>query len=524
MIRERAWFVVVAMVLAVGSAAARAQSDEARFSISAYRIEGATLAAADELERVTEPHAGPERTFADIERARAAVQAVFAARGYGAVQVVVPEQEISGGAVVLRVIEARIARVEVAGNQHFSAENVRRSLPQLVEGTSPNTRALSRSLALSNENPARQAIVTLSTAAPGMVDARVTVKDEKPWRLTLGADNSGNEQSGRGRVSLSYRHTNLFDRDHQLVMQTITAPGHVSDVSIFGLAYRVPLYGLGDSVQFSYARSSVTAAAVAGFDLTGRGESAGVRYLHNLDARGAYSHYLSAGLDRRDYRSSVRANALGLSLKSDLGVRPVMLGYAGAWRTQANQLGFSVNVVRNIPGGAHGGDEDFAANRAGAKAAYTLVRYGAWYNHVFASHWSVLTSLSGQYSRDVLVPVEYFGIGGTESVRGFFEREAGGDTGHRVSLEVFTPDVAPRLGLDRSGLRFSWFIDAGRVKRRNALPEEIDSITIASTGLSARYTFSRTGHFRIDVAHVLDGGGLRRSGSQRVHASLAWSY
>lgn len=512
------------MAFAMVGAVARAQDDEARFDISAYRIEGATLAPTDELERAASPHAGPGRTFADIERARAAVQALFAARGYGAVQVVVPEQEVTGGAVVLRVIEARIARVEVGGNAHFSESNVRRSLPQLVEGTSPNTRALSRSLALANENPARQSIVTLSTAAPGTVDARVTVKDEKPWRFTLGADNSGNDQSGRGRVSLSYRHANLFDRDHQLVMQYITAPGHVSDVSIFGLAYRVPLYGLGDSVQFSYARSSVTAASVAGFDLTGRGESAGLRYVHNLDPRGAYSHYLSAGMDWRDYRSGVRANAIGLSLKSDLGVRPFMLGYSGAWRTQANQLGFSVNVVRNVPGGAHGGDADFEANRAGARAAYTLYRYGGWYNHVFTSNWSLLASLSGQYSRDVLVPVEYFGIGGTESVRGFFEREAGGDTGHRVGLEVFTPDLAPRLGMDRSGLRLSWFIDAGRIKRRNALPEEIDSIDIASTGLSLRYSFARTGHFRIDVAHVLDGGGLRRNGSQRVHASLSWSY
>lgn len=518
-----------ALILAVsvapaGLPRAHAQTAEAMFSIARFEVEGATLIDEAKVSDAVRPHAGPDRSFSDVEQARAAVQALYIARGYGAVQVTVPEQEISEGVVRLRVIEARLARAEVSGNVHSSAANARRSLPQLIEGSSPNTRALSRSLALANENPARQMVVTLGAGErSGEIVARVAVKDEKPWRLTLGLDNTGTTSTGLSRASMTYRHANLFDRDHQLVAQYITSPENAGDVSIAGVAYRVPLYGLGDSVQFTFTSSNVSAGEVAGFDLNGRGSSAGLRYVRNLDARGAWRHNLYAGLDLRSYRSGMSSTGV-VELSTKLDVRPLSVGYSGGWRTQTNQLGLNLALVRNIPGGTHGDEADFEANRVGAAADYTVVRYGAWWRHVFASQWSSFVSLSGQHSADVLTPIEYLGLGGRDSVRGFHEREVGGDTGGRLSFEAHTPDLAPRLGLAKSGLQVFWFFDAGHVKRKKALPGELRSVSIASTGLGARYSFARTAALQVDVARVLEGDDVRRDGSHRVHASLVWGF
>lgn len=518
---------VVCVALAsvfVGMSAAYGQTDEAVFEIRDFAVSGANLVDEADLLEAARHHVGADKTFADVEQARAAVQAVYIARGYGAVQVVVPEQEVTAGLVRLRVVEAKIARVEVTGNQHFDTGNVRASLPQLVEGGSPNTRALSRSLALANESPARQAIVRLG-AGPrsGEIVARVTVRDDKPWRVDVGLDNTGNDQSGRNRVSMTYRHMNLFNRDHQFVAQYITSPSTPGDVSIAGLAYRVPFYGLGDSMQVMLIRSSVSAGSVAGFDLNGRGTSAGLRYFRNLDARGAYSHFASLGLEQRDYRSGLRATGI-TALNTDLRVRPLSLGYTGQWKTHKNQIGFNATLVRNLPGGSHGGDEDFDANRLGSDTDYTIVRYGGWWRHVFDNDWSTTLSMNGQQTGDVLVPVEFFGLGGTDSVRGFFEREVGGDTGNRISLEAFTPDLAPRLGLEKSSLRVSWFVDAGSLRRKNALPGEVRSVNLTSTGFGLRYSYARTASIRVDWARVLSGDGVRSDGSHRVHASMIWSF
>lgn len=503
---------------------ARAQSGEAVFEIRDYSVSGASLVTQDELMAAARVHIGTAKSFADIEKARAAVQAIYIDKGYGAVQVVVPEQEVSSGLVQLRVIEARISSVEVSGNEHFDSDNVRATLPQLTEGTSPNTRSLSRSLALANENPARQSVVRLGAGPKaGEIVARVAVKDEKPWRVNMAVDNSGNDQTGRSRASVTYRHANLFNRDHQFVAQYTTSPEHTGDVSITGLAYRIPFFELGDSMQVMYIRSNVSAGSVAGFDLNGRGTSMGLRYFRTLDAQGAYSHFLTFGAERRDYRSDLRAPGFGV-LKTDLTVRPLSIGYTGKWKTQVNQAGFNLTVVRNLSGGTDGSGRDFEANRSGAEPDYTIVRMGGWWRHVFDNEWSALLSVNGQATADVLVPVEYFGLGGTESVRGFYEREIGADSGGRAGFELFGPDLAPRLGMAKSSLRLSWFVDAGGLRRKRALPGELRSVSLASTGFGVHYNYTRTGSVRLDWARVLKGDNLRRDGSHRVHASMVWSF
>ena len=118
-----------------------------RFEVRQYVVEGNTLLSPGEIERAVAPHRGGERDFGDIQRALEALEAAYRARGYSAVSVQLPEQEVTGGQVRFRVVEARIARVVVEGNQHFSTQNVLAALPGLSAGDVPNARAMSESSA-----------------------------------------------------------------------------------------------------------------------------------------------------------------------------------------------------------------------------------------------------------------------------------------------------------------------------------------------------------------------------------------
>lgn len=55
------------------------------------------MLAADAVERAVYPFMGPGRTEADVEGARAALQAAFEGAGYVAVSVFIPEQSVEGG-------------------------------------------------------------------------------------------------------------------------------------------------------------------------------------------------------------------------------------------------------------------------------------------------------------------------------------------------------------------------------------------------------------------------------------------
>jgi len=95
--------------------------------------------------------------------------------------------------------------------------------------------------------------------------------------------------------------------------------------------------------------------------------------------------------------------------------------------------------------------------------------------------WSVLGQF--QYSPDVLLAGEQFGLGGLGSVRGTdIDRPITGDKGFMTSFEVTTPELAP-------GLRLLGCAVAAR--SRNNHPngaEKPSSDRIASPGLGLRFS------------------------------------
>ena len=143
------------------------------------------------------------RDFGDVQRALEALEALYHARGYNVVTVQLPEQELNGGVVRLHVLQTRIGRVTVDGNRAFSLENIRRSLPALREGETPNLARVSANLKLANENPARRLKLSLGSGEQEeTVDARVEVVEARPWTVMANFDNTGTGATGKTHAGL----------------------------------------------------------------------------------------------------------------------------------------------------------------------------------------------------------------------------------------------------------------------------------------------------------------------------------
>src|SRR5688572_1205027 len=102
---------------------AQAPPAPVQFEVKRFEVDGASLLPPDRIDEVLAPFAGPGRTIADIQQARAALEAEYARRGYGATQVVLPEQELKDGIVRLRVVEAKLSGIVVEGNRFFGYAN-----------------------------------------------------------------------------------------------------------------------------------------------------------------------------------------------------------------------------------------------------------------------------------------------------------------------------------------------------------------------------------------------------------------
>ena len=109
---------------------------EATTLVSGFDLQGNSLLDPAALQALLQRWLGP-RTLAELGQAAQAVQAQYSRAGYGAVVAYLPPQAVANGTVTIAVLEGRLARVTVQGQQRLSAERVRAALPTLVEGRTP---------------------------------------------------------------------------------------------------------------------------------------------------------------------------------------------------------------------------------------------------------------------------------------------------------------------------------------------------------------------------------------------------
>lgn len=502
-----------------------AVSPSPKFDIQRFEVVGDTVLGDTAVQATVAPFIGKQKDFADIQRALEALEGAYRQRGYGVIKVRLPEQDITRGVVRFNIISPKIGKVIVDGNEHFSTENVRRSLPAVKEGETPNSSEIARNLQIGAEHPVKQTSVLLrSGAVEDLVDVNVRVKDDNPWRLVATLDNSGTDATGYYRMGLGYQHTNLFDRDHSLSLQYITSPTKLKEVAIYGFGYRIPYYGLNGVLDIYGGYSDVDSGTVGGlFDVKGKGTVFGGRWSYYLPRTQDIEHKAYAGLDYRAYQNNVTLGGIGFV--PDITVHPASLGYAGRMQMTASELNFNASVSANLPGGNDGTQDDFTRTRSGATANYVIYRGNASFAHAYRSEWQSRAAMSLQYTRDLLIPGEQFGIGGQETVRGYLPREAANDKGYAVQLELYTPNFAEKLGMmDKWRSRMVGFYDFGGLRRNDPLPGEEASQYISSAGLGLRLSYGKAFSLRFDVAQILQAHGTRQTNEQRVSAGVAIIY
>ncbi|GAB3460725.1 hypothetical protein GCM10027321_20510 [Massilia terrae] len=501
------------------------QAGEAiRFDITRFEVDGNTLLPSADVERTVAPFAGRGRDFGDVQRALEALEELYHQRGYNVVTVQLPEQELNGGVVRLRVVQTRIGKVIVSGNQAFSEANIRASLPTLQPGRTPNLKQVSANLKLANENPAKKVKLSLSEgAADEEVDAKVEVTDESPWKVMANVDNTGTDATGKTHVGAVLQNANLFGLDHVASLQYTTTAEHPSKVAVWGAGYHIPLYGAGDSIDLFASYSNVDSGTVnAGLfsvAVSGKGAMYGARYNNILARRGEYESRLSWGLDYKAFRNSVVFN--GLDFGNNVTTHPLSVTYVGTLPQPGGESGFSVSFVQNVPGGSRGGSADFAAARAGAAASFRALRFGGTIGAALSGDWQARLVANGQLTGDALVPGEQFGAGGSTTVRGFGERDLSTDSGVVLNYELYTPDLCQRAD---TSCRLLGFYDTAFGKRNHILPGELDKTVIASVGVGLRFALGSAVSMQLDYGHAVRTGAITPTSKNKLHFRLGLAY
>ena len=181
-----------------------------------YRIAGVKRLSAVEAGDAVYPFLGPERTAADVEQARAALEAAYREKGFQTVTVEVPEQTGRSGIIVLKAVEntvgrLRVQRVRVTSIWSGSSAACRRWLRVRcrISMKSPGRSSRSISGRTGRVTPSLQAGVE-----PGTVDIDLKVEDKLPLHGSVELNNRYSANTTPLRVSASANYGNLWQLGH----------------------------------------------------------------------------------------------------------------------------------------------------------------------------------------------------------------------------------------------------------------------------------------------------------------------
>lgn len=498
---------------------------EFKFNVQHFSVEGLSPLSQSYLDDYFKPLQNKPYTLKELQEVSKTLEQQIHEQGYPFYRVVVPPQTLASGDIKLQVISFTLGEIEVAGNQHFSKNNIIASLPVLSKPESPNTQDLSEAIKVANKHPSKQVQVTFKNSKEAdKLDAKIAVADHRPYQISLIANNYGTPSSGDYRLTGAIQYSNLWGLDHIINGSYTTSPDHAGSVEQYGASYSLPIYRLKGWLSAYYANSSVNTGTVAtDLTVTGSGEMYGIHYQQFLPKWGNYEHSLDLGIDNRFFINDVqfKNNQVGANVRS----APFSILYRGEFPFQNIRTGYFVQWVGNTDFGGHNNDLYYQRARLNAKQDWDLIRYGSNFS-VNIKDWTVQTSLTGQYSHSPLIAGEQLGIGGAFDVRGYGQRETGADSGEIVKFEVSTPTWSALSIAEDQRTNLFAFYDYGHGRVQSLTEGQAKDWNLSGVGIGARFQWREYFMGNITYANALNSvqGGITQAGDNRIHANFVFRY
>jgi hemolysin activation/secretion protein len=473
------------------------------FDVLEYRVLGNTVLSNREIEGVLYPRLGKDRSFADVDAARAALEAAYRALGYATVFVEVPPQEVVDGVVRLHVTEGRLRERTIQGAHYFSEREILAQLPATAPGTVPKLSEVQSELGALNAQTADRTVVPVLKAgpAPGTIDLALNVDDHLPLHGSFELNNQNTPDTEPLRATAALSYDNLFADLDTISAQYTMAPQRWGQVGVFNTSYSTQPFAYGLRPSFSFTNSSSNVATIGTLGVLGNGQVISARLSDPMIRVPGDMQSLTLGLDYKHFRNTIDVASTGVEIQPISYVNLSVL-YSGAWQ----QIGASGTVIRfgslNLaadfgPRGLANGPTDFANSRYLARSNYAYLRSDAAFTTRLPLDLHLTLRAAFQLAQEPLVAYEQQTIAGADGVRGYLEAEVLGDSGVKGTLQLQSPPLIH--GASMLGDAFIFF-DAGHSHTIDALPGQPGATVLRSTG-----------------------AGLELLPGQRVTGSLTWA-
>ncbi|MEH1999308.1 MAG: ShlB/FhaC/HecB family hemolysin secretion/activation protein [Nostoc sp.] len=455
--------------------------------VERFEVVGSTVFSAKELAQATAEFTKRPISLAEVYQARSKITDLYIRNGYITSGAYIPPQTIQSGVVKIQVVEGKLEDIQVTGTRRLNPNYVR---SRLGIATSPplNRQRLLEALQLLQLNPLIQNVSAELSAGSqsGVSLLEVKITEAKTFSSQIVLDNGRSPSVGSFRRGLRLNEANLLGLGDGLSLGYTNTDGSNS----FDATYTLPLNPKNGTLTFNYGTTSSNVIEPP---------------FNVLDIESA-SRYYELTFRQPIVQTPTQEFALGLTAsrrESEASYSPPLLeerlAFPGLGADQQGRT--KVSALRFFQEWTSRNSREVIALRSQFSLGIDVLnptinqnppdsRFFAWqgqaqWARLLAPETLLLLRLNTQLASRTLLPLEQFGLGGQESIRGYRQDYLLTDNGTFVSAEVQVPIL--RLPQIDSTLQVIPFVDFG-VGWNSSNTENPDHNTLAAVGLGLRWS------------------------------------
>lgn len=452
----------------------------ATINVTGYVVEGSTVFSPEEFEAVTRDYVG-QVSFAELLQARSAVTQLYTRKGYVTSGAFIPPQTLSGGVVTIQVIEGRVEAINVTGNRRLDPDYVRDRLA--IAADQPlNVNRLLEGLQLLQLDPLIQNLSAdlEAGARPGTSVLQVRVTEADTVSAEISADNGRSPSVGTFRRQAQFTQANLLGQGDGLSI------GYTNTDGSNGLdgSYTYPINARNGTLRLSAGLTSSEVIEEPFDELEIEAESRYLEFTFRQPLAQSPTEEFAIGLTASRQESQTE---LGIE---DIGPFPLSPGADEEGRTRITALRFfqewtqrsSRQVLAARSQFSLGLDLlDSTVNDNAPDSRFLSWRGQGQWVRLLAPETLLLVRADVQLTGDNLVPLEQFGLGGQESVRGYRQDALLTDSGALASAELRIPIL--RVPEWQGILQVVPFVDVGTAWNNGDSDPDPDTLLGVGVGL-----------------------------------------
>jgi hemolysin activation/secretion protein len=479
---------------------------------------------------VVQPFIGQPVTIDALDNLSNAVVIYYRAHDRPIVNVFAPQQNITNGYVQIVVAEGHVGDVRSGGAKWFSNDDLRDDL-RLHACDPISGHMLREDLDWMNRNPFHQSDLVFGPGdSPGLTDLTLKTADRFPARVFAGYDDAGNQYTGDYRYFAGFNYGDFLGLDQQLSYQFSTAED-TNEFTAHAGSWVIPLpWRHVLTIYGSYGQSSANVPGTSGlFHSSGTSWQTSFRYEVPLRAPANLTHSLVAGFDFKSSNNNLAFGGMPVVSDTYADTAQIVVGYQAAYTDRYGSTTGSVMAYLS-PGGLTSNDstQDYQAQRYGAKPYYEYGQLNLQRVTTLPANFTWTERGELQISDANLLPSEQIALGGYDTVRGYDEREANGDSGFFLSSEIDTPPISlgnlVGLAAATDQLQFLGFVDYGGVSLHQPGPSDTNpNANLLGVGPGVRWAISPYMSFRFDYGWQLISTGYDSRYDSRGHIGLVMS-